>query len=374
MDKDSNYRNINLKDVRRINMKEKGFTLIEILAVIIVIAIISLITIPIIVNTIEKSKKNALVDSAYGILKAGNLYYMEEMSKKEETERYDFKVSDGKFVLEKDNTKTLKFTGKVPKTGILQIHPNGNSAIGICTDTYCACKSVSELKVTLKDTTCNINSETGEITDNKDAFEERVKALEESKVELEKKVIALEQNKTALQNQVNTLEKKKVMPGTVISYLAGTSVPEGYLACDGKVYNVSAYSDLANAIKSGFGRYNYYGGNGSTTFAVPDLRGEFLRGTGTNGHANQGSGSSVGTHQDGTEMPSIWSWGPSFGIYTSTNNSNGDNARPVKYDSTVKTVSYYMAAGSKYTEEHLNYPSLYTSRPTNTSVLYAIKY
>ena len=135
-------------------MKKKGFTLIELLAVIVIIAVIALITIPIIVNTVEKSKKNALVDSAYGILKAGNLYYMEEISKKEETERYDFKVSEGKFILEKDNTKILKFTGKVPKTGILQIHSNGNTAVGICNDKYCACKSVSELKVTLKDTNC----------------------------------------------------------------------------------------------------------------------------------------------------------------------------------------------------------------------------
>ena len=166
-------------------MKEKGFTLIELLAVIIIIAVIALITIPIIINTIEKAKKNALVDSAYGILKAGNLYYMEEMSKKEETERYDFKVSDGKFVLEKDNTKTLKFTGKVPKTGILQIHSNGKEAIGICNDTYCACKSVSELKVNLKEENCNINEETGEIGKEELASEKKIKEwIEEAKLEM----------------------------------------------------------------------------------------------------------------------------------------------------------------------------------------------
>ncbi len=348
----------------------KGFTLIELLAVIVIIAVIALITIPIIVNTVEKSKKNALVDSAYGILKAGNLYYMEEMSKKEETERYDFKVSEGKFVLETNSKETLKFTGKMPKTGILQIHSNGDSAIGICTDTYCACKSVSELKVTLKDSNCNINSETGEIEKEESSIkikelEEKISALETSKTELDKKVIGLETRLTAS-------EKKQVVSGTVITYLAGTSVPEGYLACDGKVYNISAYPDLANAIKKGFGRFNYYGGNGSSTFAVPDLRGEFLRGTGTNGHSGQGSGSSVGTHQDATKHTHMTMYDGNLEVHTETEKT--DTSLLITGDSFTSQAGYTSVFNKNYGFSYNPRTLFYTSRPTNTSVLYAIKY
>ena len=38
-------------------MKEKGFTLIELLAVIVILVVISLITVPMITNVIEESKK-----------------------------------------------------------------------------------------------------------------------------------------------------------------------------------------------------------------------------------------------------------------------------------------------------------------------------
>lgn len=73
--------------------------------------------------------------------------------------------------------------------------------------------------------------------------------------------------------------------GTVISVMSNEA-PDNYLVCDGTAYNISEYSDLANFFEDQFGSKNYFGGNGTTTFAIPDLRGEFLRGTGTNGHTN----------------------------------------------------------------------------------------
>ena len=49
---------------------KKGFTLIELLAV-----IIALITVPVIINIIERANRSAFKDSAYGIIKAGEVYY-----------------------------------------------------------------------------------------------------------------------------------------------------------------------------------------------------------------------------------------------------------------------------------------------------------
>ena len=65
--------------------------------------------------------------------------------------------------------------------------------------------------------------------------------------------------------------------GTVISFM-GTVAPEGYLACDGGEYAISAYPRLAGFIKEQFDSFEYFGGDGETTFAVPDLRNLFLRG------------------------------------------------------------------------------------------------
>ena len=56
--------------------------------------------------------------------------------------------------------------------------------------------------------------------------------------------------------------------GTVIEIL-GSTVPTHFLECDGTVYNINEYSDLANFFEDQFGSKNYYGGDGTTTFAVP---------------------------------------------------------------------------------------------------------
>jgi hypothetical protein len=57
--------------------------------------------------------------------------------------------------------------------------------------------------------------------------------------------------------------------GTINPYM-GTVAPIGWLACDGTVYNISDYPDLATHIASQFGSTNFFGGDGVTTFAVPD--------------------------------------------------------------------------------------------------------
>jgi hypothetical protein len=62
--------------------------------------------------------------------------------------------------------------------------------------------------------------------------------------------------------------------GTIIAF-AGTICPKGYLPCDGRQLDKTKYLDLFAAIGT------IYGGDGSTNFKVPDFRGMFLRGAGS---------------------------------------------------------------------------------------------
>lgn len=163
--------------------------------------------------------------------------------------------------------------------------------------------------------------------------------------------------------------------GTIIAYM-GITAPKDYLACDGTIYNIVDYKELAEYIKVQFGSYNYFGGDGVDTFAVPDLRGEFLRGTGTNSHTNQGSGDSVGVHQDASSFPDFW--------YIDTDNrtvftpykTGRQTANYDSYqDSTSGRLPYFLdATFTKRNDTVTEQRYLYTSRPTNTSVLYCIKY
>ena len=98
------------------------------------------------------------------------------------------------------------------------------------------------------------------------------------------------------------------VPGD-IKMCAHQNTPDGWLTCDGSAVSRATYSALFSAIGTTFGV-----GDGSTTFNLPDLRGEFVRGwDGTRGidsgrvfgsaqssqnlaHTHTGTTNSGGTH------------------------------------------------------------------------------
>lgn len=155
--------------------------------------------------------------------------------------------------------------------------------------------------------------------------------------------------------------------GHIISHM-GTKAPKHYLICDGSEYNILDYPELANHILDNFGSYNYFGGDGITTFAVPDLRGEFLRGSGTAAR-DTGSGGEVGEHQDGTQHINF-RLGKSTGHPVVSPNSALNITNQDKNIGQTSGESHD-SNGNSSSNVVNNY---YTSRPTNTSVLYCIKY
>lgn len=80
-------------------------------------------------------------------------------------------------------------------------------------------------------------------------------------------------------------------PAGIVAPFAGTSAPSGWLACNGAAISRVDYATLFSAIGTTWGS-----GDGSTTFNVPDLRGAFLRGSGTSS-LDPSSPRSVGSFQ-----------------------------------------------------------------------------
>jgi len=72
-------------------------------------------------------------------------------------------------------------------------------------------------------------------------------------------------------------------PSGVVLPFAGSTAPEGWLLCNGSAISRTTYSALFTAISTTYGT-----GDGSTTFTLPDFRGVYPRGAGTNGTANYG--------------------------------------------------------------------------------------
>ena len=157
--------------------------------------------------------------------------------------------------------------------------------------------------------------------------------------------------------------------GTILSYM-GTKAPKNYLTCDGSVYNISDYPELSNHMKVEFGSINFFGGDGVSTFAVPDLRGEFLRGSGTAAR-NTGSGADIGVHQDATEVPTLNCYYNNFQIFAVSGESINTCSNIDKVTQQGKIIRNN--EGVTQHESPNLYPCNFTIRPTNTSVLYCIK-
>ncbi len=98
-------------------------------------------------------------------------------------------------------------------------------------------------------------------------------------------------------------------PAGTVNYFANSTAPNGYLECNGQAVSRAQYPELFVAIAVLYGI-----GDGSTTFNLPDLRGEFIRGMdnsrGVDPNRVIGSsqiGSIVGADVDGTSTENLGS-------------------------------------------------------------------
>lgn len=89
----------------------------------------------------------------------------------------------------------------------------------------------------------------------------------------------------------------RVTAGTIVPF-AGATAPTGWLMCDGSAVSRTTYSELFNVIGTTYG-----GGDGSTTFNLPDLTGRFPLGSGT-GDASDATAHTLGS-KNGTETVTL---------------------------------------------------------------------
>ncbi len=172
--------------------------------------------------------------------------------------------------------------------------------------------------------------------------------------------------------------------GTVISYM-GTSAPEHYFICDGTIYNIADYKDFSQFIRDQFGSYNYFDGDGTVTFAVPDLRNEFLRGY--HGDKEEKLSSDIGIHQNGSNQSglAVITYDDRNPVLATAIQSNGkqysrggftgvDILSTAQHDTYSKQLVFNTDKIETITWDNDPVPVKTSSRPTNTTVLYCIKY
>ena len=147
-------------------MKNKAFTLIELLAVIVILAIIALIATSIILNIIEKARKSAFQDTAYGLIETARLEYTEGILDGD----YKAKTYMAPF-------DDLKFSGSKPSGGTIAVGSDGKIAIAIHNNRWCAVKEYEETVVRMipyEETTCKITGEIPKPVEKSITFEEQM--------------------------------------------------------------------------------------------------------------------------------------------------------------------------------------------------------
>ncbi len=144
-------------------MKRKGFTLIELLSVIVILAVITLITVPMITNVIEESKKKALVSSIQGLVESANLYAIE---------------NDGvyEFLFDKEHQgstkkgESLDYRGAIDGEGKLYLDKEGSVSVCISNDTYYVYKNYNSGIIVGNRSKDNCNIEYDALTNKYVAF------------------------------------------------------------------------------------------------------------------------------------------------------------------------------------------------------------
>ena len=174
-------------------------------------------------------------------------------------------------------------------------------------------------------------------------------------------------------------------------WTAGTSAPTGYLKANGAAVSRSTYAALFGVIGTLYGS-----GDGSTTFNLPDLRGEFVRGWDDGrgvdagrafgsdqahayqshnhgvtdpGHGHSGSTGGAGAHSHSVSIPATSaSGGTTYKLTAGATNFNltyntssvGDHAHSVGISGNTTGISVANSGGTE-------------TRPRNIALLACVK-
>lgn len=131
-------------------MNKKGFTLIEVLAVLLILSIIALITTPIIINVINNSKENAFIQDVNSLVDSIRTYQAENNY---EEVTVDYTTGE--------NTDLLELDGDLPDAGQITINEAGKVAVALWNEELeiCAKKDINSKEVVkeeISETECTL--------------------------------------------------------------------------------------------------------------------------------------------------------------------------------------------------------------------------
>ncbi len=130
--------------------KSKGFTLMELLSIIIILSFIAIITVPIILNLIIKAKKEAFIASSYSIVQAAKNNFIEKLYYGEYPQDVVFTYNNG-IEVSSPNGYVLNYGGEKPRSGQVSLKSTGKVAITLYNGTWCSIKNYDDAKIIISE-------------------------------------------------------------------------------------------------------------------------------------------------------------------------------------------------------------------------------
>ena len=169
--------------------------------------------------------------------------------------------------------------------------------------------------------------------------------------------------------------------GTILAHAANTP-PSGFLECNGSNISRSTYATLFSTIATTFGV-----GDGSSTFALPDLRGQFIRGwsnTGSTDASRVFGSSQTDQNKNHTHTTDSHNLTGSVSVLSATLAQNPGTATGVFSKGTTQAAIGAPSGGSG-SASALGFSGAHTHsvsssgggtevRPTNIALMYIIKF
>ena len=134
---------------------KKAFTLVELLAVIVILGLLMVIIVPKVSQTLKDAEKNTNMTSAENLVKAATLKASNnEMTGNSENIKINYTTGE--------NQNYIDYTGEKPTSGQVQIKSNGEVAMAVKFGDYCYLKPYNSNDITTiayNENTCGANSD-----------------------------------------------------------------------------------------------------------------------------------------------------------------------------------------------------------------------
>ncbi|GEM_PF-2167194 len=127
-------------------VNRRGFTLIEILAVIVILAVLAVITIPIVMGIIEETRKNRFLENVKSIVTSVEQYNSEHDMKA--IGQYVVNQTDIQYIEDKAfDTKMIPVKGTFDGSGLMSLNKSGVVRLQVENDTWCVFGTNKDYKI-----------------------------------------------------------------------------------------------------------------------------------------------------------------------------------------------------------------------------------